>query len=151
MKHLAAILALVASAAVASAENWPCWRGPRGDGTSAETGIPTRWSATENVLWKTPIPGVSHASPIVWGDRVFLVSAVEGTEGRDLFSLDAASGKILWLRTVVKSPFEKKHKLNSHASSTPATDGRLVYVAFLDVQDMVVAAYDFDEIGRAHV
>jgi len=96
------------------------------------------------VLWKTPIPGVSHASPIVWGDRVFLVSAVEGTEGRDLFSLDAASGKILWLRTVVKSPFEKKHKLNSHASSTPATDGKLVYVAFLDVQDMVVAAYDFD-------
>ncbi len=125
------------------AENWPGWRGPRGDGSSAEVNIPTRWSATSNLVWQTALPGVGHASPIVWGDRVFTVAAIPETEGRDLLCLDRKSGKILWQQTVVKSPFEKKHKLNSHASSTPVTDGKLIYVAFLDVQEMVVAAYDF--------
>lgn len=144
MKISSLLFALLALPGLVTAENWPVWRGPRRDGTSTEKSVPVKWSATENVVWKTPIPGVSHSSPIVWDDRVFVVSAVEGTEGRDLVSLDARSGKILWQQTVVKSPFEKKHKLNSHASSTPATDGKLVYVAFLDVQDMVVAAYDFE-------
>lgn len=144
MKISSLLFALLALPGLVTAENWPVWRGPRRDGTSTEKSVPVKWSATENVVWKTPIPGVSHSSPIVWDDRVFVVSAVEGTEGRDLVSLEARSGKILWQQTVVKSPFEKKHKLNSHASSTPATDGKLVYVAFLDVQDMVVAAYDFE-------
>ena len=143
MKKSSLLLALLALATAAHAENWPVWRGPRRDGTSAEKSVPTKWSATENIAWKTPLPGVSHSSPVVWGDRVFVVSAVQETEGRDLLALDANSGKILWQQTVVKSPFEKKHKLNSHASSTPATDGELISVAFLDVQDMVVAAYDF--------
>src|SRR5262249_32620007 len=64
---------------IASAENWPCWRGPRGDGTSLETGIPTKWDGTtgDNIVWKTAIPGRGHASPIVWGDRIFVVSCLE--------------------------------------------------------------------------
>ena len=124
-------------------ENWPGWRGPRGDGTSLEQNVPTQWSATSGIVWKTELPGIGHASPVVYGDCVFTVTAVPETEGRDLICLDRKSGKVLWQKTVVKSPLEKKHRLNSHASSTPATDGKLVYVAFLDVQDMVVAAYDF--------
>jgi outer membrane protein assembly factor BamB len=142
MKLLFALPVALLCVLPAWAENWPAWRGPRGDGTSAEKNSPTQWSGTENVLWKVPLAG-GHASPIVWGDRLFVVGAVAETEGRNLFCFDRHTGKILWQQTVVKSPFERKHRENSHASSTPATDGKLIYVAFLDVQEMVVAAYDF--------
>lgn len=125
-------------------ENWPQWRGPRGDGTSLETRVPIEWSATSNVVWKAPLPGVGHASPIVWGDRLFTVSAVKEADDRLLLSFDRQDGKLLWQQVVVNSPFERKHALNSHASSTPATDGELVFTAFLDVQEVVVAAHDFD-------
>ncbi|MBM3869994.1 MAG: serine/threonine protein kinase [Verrucomicrobia bacterium] len=143
MKRFICLACLLAFVPCALPENWPAWRGPRGDGTSAEKQVPVKWSGTENVLWKTPL-AIGHASPIVWGDRLFIVEAVANTEGRNLLCLDKQSGKLLWSQTVVKSPLEKKHRENSHASSTPATDGKLVYVAFLDVQDMVVAAYDFN-------
>lgn len=86
MKPLAAILTLVGCGAVlvpgGRAENWPGWRGPRGDGTSFETNLPVRWSATSNVAWKVEVPGAGHASPIVWQDRVFTVSAVPESEER---------------------------------------------------------------------
>src|ERR1041385_4134729 len=137
-------LALALFEVCAHAENWPQWRGPRLDGTSAETQVPVHWSATSNVLWKTELPGAGHASPIVFGDKVFTVSAVAQTEERLLLCLDAASGKILWQQPVIRSPLEKKHSLNSHASSTPACDGNRVFVAFLDVSEMVVAAYDLN-------
>src|SRR5437867_8431903 len=88
--------------AVLFAENWPQWRGPRLDGTSAETNVPVHWSATSNVLWKTELPGAGHASPIVFGDKVFTVSAVASAEERLLLCLDAASGRILWQRPVLK-------------------------------------------------
>lgn len=124
----------------ARSENWPGWRGPRGDGTSAEKEMPIHWSAASNIVWKAAIPGIGHASPVVWEDRVFLVSAVG--EGRVLLCLKRQTGKIIWRQTVIRSPLERKHTLNSHASSTPVTDGQLVYVAFLDRDEMVVAAYD---------
>ncbi|MCA9225867.1 MAG: PQQ-binding-like beta-propeller repeat protein [Planctomycetales bacterium] len=147
-----------------SAENWPCWRGPRGDGTSSENNVPTRWNGEtgENIRWKVALPGEGHASPIVWGDRLFVVSCLTDSEERVLICLDRKSGRELWQRTVVKSPLETKHALNSYASGTPATDGELVYVAFLEVDgstipapnvgkprpitpgQMVVAAYDFE-------
>ena len=130
-------------ACAAYAENWPQWRGPHLDGTSGETNVAVHWSATSNVLWKTELPGLGHASPIVFGDRVFTVSAEPQTEERVLLALDRDSGKIVWQQPVLKSPLEKKHSLNSHASSTPACDGERVFVAFLDVNTVVVAAYDF--------
>lgn len=136
-------LALLGAACLARAEDWPVWRGPRGDGTSLEQNVPLHWSSTSNVLWKTPLPGQGHASPIVVGDRVFTVSALSATEERMLLCVDRETGTIRWTRAVVKAPFERKHPLNSHASSTPATDGELVYVAFLDRQEMVVAACDY--------
>src|SRR5437867_10099791 len=134
---------LLALAHFAAAENWPCWRGPRLDGTSVEQEIPIHWSATSNIVWKATLPGSGHASPIVWADKVFTVAALS-TQERILLCLDRNSGKVLWQKTVLTAPLEGKHELNSHASSTPATDGELVYVAFLDQAQMLVAAYDFE-------
>src|SRR5262245_17255623 len=109
----------------AAAEDWPGWRGPRGDGTSADGSVPVRWSEAENVLWKTPIPGKGHSSPIVWGDRIFLAAAIE-TE-RVLLCFDRRDGRLRWKRTVLSAPIEKMHARNSPASSTPVTDGKHVW------------------------
>ncbi len=126
------------------AENWPAWRGPRGDGSSLEKNVPVRWSGTENVVWKVPIPGKGHASPIVWADRIFVVTALPAQKQRLLLCLDSSNGKTLWQRVVLEAPPERINKLNSYASSTPATDGQKVYVSFLDRDKMFIAAYDFD-------
>lgn len=136
-------LSLFPAASCVLAENWPCWRGPRGDGTSLETKVPVKWSAAENIAWKTAIPGSGYSSPIIWGDRIFLTSAVEEKMDRVLISLDRKTGRILWQQTVLQSPLEDKHKENGYASSTPATDGEKVYVAFLEGSNVVVAAHDF--------
>ncbi len=128
------------------AEDWPGWRGPRGDGTSIEQDVPTNWDPA-GALWKTELPGRGHASPVVWGDRVFTVTGMTDTKQRILLCLDRNSGNILWQRTVVKGPLEKLHKENSHASGTPATDGRRVYVTFRVGDDIVVAAHNFND-GR---
>lgn len=134
------------SLAPARGENWPMWRGPRGDGSSREKNLPTHWDGPkgENIAWKTPLPGTGHASPIVWNDRLFTVTCREDRQERALLCLSAADGAVLWERAVLTAPLEKKNRLNSYASSTPATDGRLVYVSFLDRDQMLVAAYDFD-------
>ena len=124
-------------------ENWPCWRGPNGDGTSSEQNLPIKWDSTKNVLWKIPVPGIGHASPIVWGDRLFTVTALQESQERVLLCYDCRSGELLWQETVLKAALEKKHKDNSYASGTPATDGTLVYVSFMDGKDVVVAAHDF--------
>ena len=135
---------LVVSLLLAAA-NWPQFRGPESSGVAADDPrLPDRWSKTENIAWKTEIPGEGHASPIVWNDRVFTVTAVLEQKDRVLVCLDRKTGKVLWHRTVLTSPLERKHRLNSYASSTPATDGKLVYVTFLDQGDMVVTAYEFD-------
>jgi outer membrane protein assembly factor BamB len=135
---------LLAVSTTAHAENWPVWRGPRGDGTSLETNVPVRWSATENIRWKAALPGTGHASPIVYDSRIFTVTALADTQERQLLCLDRADGHFLWRQTVLTAPLEQKHPLNSHASSTPATDGQFVYVAFLDRDQMLVAAYDLN-------
>ncbi|MEQ1752235.1 MAG: PQQ-binding-like beta-propeller repeat protein [Prosthecobacter sp.] len=134
------ILCFVATSACA--ENWPQWRGSRLDGTSLDHGFPE--SVTEKtVAWRTELPGQGHASPIVWQDRIFTVAAVAESAQRVLLCLDRVSGKLLWERPVLKSPLEGKHRLNSHASSTPATDGERVFTAFLDGSQVVVSAHDF--------
>jgi outer membrane protein assembly factor BamB len=131
---------------VLRAEDWPGWRGPRGDGTSTEKQVPVKWDATkgEGVAWSAEIPGEGHSSPIVLGKRVFVTSAMPATEERLLLCLDRDSGKELWRRTVFTSPLERKHRENSYASSTPATDGKRVFVSFLDGENAVLAAYDLD-------
>jgi outer membrane protein assembly factor BamB len=133
---------LAAITATVQAEPWPCWRGPRGDGTCTEKNIPSTWDPAL-ALWKTELPGKGHASAIVWGSRVFTVTALTSTKERILLCLDRNTGKVLWQRTVVQGPLEKLHKENSYASGTPATDGERVYVAFRVGDDIVVAAHDF--------
>jgi outer membrane protein assembly factor BamB len=123
------------------AEEWPCWRGPRGDGTSRERDLVQNWSETENVVWKTPLAISGHSSPIVFGEQIFVAGSSTAEETRELAAYDRNSGKELWRKIVIKAPLEKKHKLNSYASGTPATDGQRVYVTFLDQKEMVVAAY----------
>src|SRR5690606_5861514 len=120
-------------AAPAAAENWSGWRGPRGDGTSLEENLPITWSATENVAWKIEVPGLGHSSPVIWEDKIFLTTCLPESEERLLLCLDRTSGELLWKQTVVTCPLEVKHNLNSHASGTPVTDGKLVYVAFLEI------------------
>lgn len=137
-------LVLLVLSAVAPAEEWPSWRGPRGDGTSEEKDLPLRWSKTENVHWKVPIPGRGYSSPVIWGDRIFLTTCLEKDQKRLLLCLDRCDGKLVWEREVLTAKLEQKHRLNSFASSTPVTDGKYVWVTFLQYPDMVIVCYDFD-------
>lgn len=159
---------LLAITTTAVAENWPGWRGPRGDGTSIEDNVPVKWDGTtgENIHWKVKSSGNGHASPVVWNDSVILTACLAEEESdqkqRVLVCLDSATGKTRWQRPVLRSLLESRHSLNSYASGTPATDGELIYVSFLYVDgrkvpapnvgsprditpgEMVVAAFDFD-------
>ena len=129
--------ALLLTIADARGENWPGWRGPTGDGLSTETDVPLSWSPTENIAWKTAIPGRGHSSPVVWSDSVFVTAALAETQERVLYRVDRRTGAVVWKRAVLTAPLERLHRLNSHASSTPATDGRRVFVSFLDQTHML--------------
>ncbi len=134
------MLGIVAAGCTTMVEDWPAWRGPRGDGTSLENEVPTRWSETDNIAWKVEVPGEGHASPIVWGDRLYLVTCTPETEERILLCLDRKTGREVWRTVVLRAPLEAMHRLNSRASSTPATDGELVYVSFLEPDGSAVPA-----------
>jgi outer membrane protein assembly factor BamB len=140
----AAVITLCfALAGTALADEWPGWRGPRGDGTSTDTGMPVRWAAGENIRWKVPVPGAGHSSPVIWGDRIFVTSCREEKKERLLLCYDRRDGNLLWERVVLTAPLEKKHQYNTYASSTPVTDGTHVWVTFLSQPRVVVACYDF--------
>ncbi len=123
------------------AEDWPVWRGPRLDGTSLGRPAPLHWSPTSNIVWKAQLPGFGHASPILREGRLFTVCVLSNTSERVLLSFDRSTGRELWRSTVLTAPLEKRHPLNSHASSTPAADADQVYTAFLDVDRMLVSAH----------
>ena len=142
---------------------WPSFRGPQASGIADGQNLPDQWNAKtgENILWRTPIPGLAHSSPIVWGNRIFVTSAVssdpkasfrpglygDGDASKDrslhrwmIYALDKDSGKILWERVAHEGePREKRHIKATYANSTPATDGRIV-VAWFGSQG--VHAYD---------
>lgn len=124
------------------AENWPQWRGPRLDGTSLDKGFQTELT-DKTLRWKVELPGEGHASPIVWEDKIFTVASLPEEQSRVLLCLNRANGDLLWQSTVLTTGLEGKHRLNSHASSTPATDGEKVFTAFLDQADVVISAHDF--------
>ena len=138
----------------ARAENWPQWRGPTGDGVSAETGLPLKWSEHSNVAWKCPLPGHGASTPVIWNDAVFLTSQQEET--LLLLRIEKATGKIIWTRQVGsgevrripprgKSGDERRqqkfHELHNMASPSPVTDGERVVVHFGNGD---LAAYDFE-------
>jgi outer membrane protein assembly factor BamB len=160
------LLALLAFASVAAAD-WPSFRGPAASGVSDSQNLPIPWDAAKgtNVRWKTRIPGLAHSSPIVWGDRVFLTTAVSsqpdatfkrglygaGTASDDLsphvwkvVCLDRRTGKFVWERTAYQGvPKEKRHIKSTYANATPVTDGSVV-VAFFGSQGL----YAFDLAGK---
>jgi len=164
----AALLAGLNSLSVRAEDtNWPQFRGPGARGVAANPNLPDRWSATENVAWKTDIPGRGWSSPIVWGNRVFLTTALDSgpseppKKGLYLFGdrqptsqaehqwkvlcLDLLSGKVLWEQVVHRGPPPTPiHLKNSYASETPVTDGRRVYACFGNVG---VFCFDFE--GRS--
>lgn len=126
------------------ADDWPAWRGPRGNGISLESEAPLNWSASENVAWRTEIPGRGRSSPIVFGGRVFVTTGVDEDQSRRVMCIHRTDGKILWSTTVHSGPGGKMHQDNTMASSTPATDGERVYAVFVDDQGMKAVALDFD-------
>ncbi len=121
------LLLLVLFTTTLRAENWPGWRGPRGDGTSAEKNLPTEWSATKNVKWKLKLPSPGNSSPVVWGDRVFLTQSIDkaGTE-RALLCIDRKTSKILWQKSIPFKDKEPTHATNPYCAATPVTDGERV-------------------------
>lgn len=139
----------IAATVTLAAQDWPQFRGPTGDGLSTATGIPTEWSATDNVAWKTPIPGQGWSSPVVAADRIYLTTAVGDASSDESVSLralavDAATGRILWDVEVFHPPADtarKAHTKNTLASATPIVDGDRLFVHF---GHMGTAALDLD-------
>lgn len=126
----------------ASAEDWPGWRGPRGDGSAVDADPPLRWDGESGrgIAWKRKLPGRGHGSPIIHGRNVFLLTCIEETGARELLCLHRDSGRIRWRAELFRGPLETIHRLNSRASSTPATDGKLVFSTFLKVDGRTVPA-----------
>jgi outer membrane protein assembly factor BamB len=147
--------------------SWPSFRGPAASGVAEGQNLPDQWNAKtgENILWHTKIPGLAHSSPVVWGNRVFVTSAVssdpkatfkpglygDGDASKDqsqhrwmVYALDKQTGKIVWERIAFQGePREKRHIKATYANSTPATDGRIV-VAWFGSQGL----YTYDVNGR---
>lgn len=134
IRYLCSFLWFLGAAAVSVgpcfAENWPCFRGPTGQGVSQEKNLPLTWSLRENLAWRTQIPGIGWSSPIVWENRVFLTSATPDGTSCHLLCLDTAQGKILWDKEVFRQAANRKMAENSHATPTPVTDGKRVYAAY---------------------
>jgi outer membrane protein assembly factor BamB len=140
--------------AVDRSGSWPSFRGPQAAGFADEQDLPDSWNVKtgENIQWRTSVPGLGHSSPIVWGNRLFVTSAISsragatfktgpynGADASDdtsshqwvLYALDTASGRIVWQKTAYEgSPRDKRHVKSTYASSTPATDGRVVVAWF---------------------
>jgi outer membrane protein assembly factor BamB len=156
--------------ALSGSSNWAQWRGPQSQGVSDDKDLPSEWSATKNVQWKTAIEGRGHSSPIVWGKRIFLTTGIEGEkitdpkppvhmiEGKEfkhpdwagmdhrwtfkVMSVDADTGKIIWEKVAYDGPtLDYRHRRNTYASATPATDGKYVYAYF---GSEGVYCYDFN-------
>ena len=140
--------------AAPAAGSWPGFRGPAASGVADGMRLPDKWNVTRrtNIRWRTAIPGLAHSSPIVWGNRVFVTSAVSGkpdatfkpglygdgdaSDDRTpqrwmIYAIDRQSGKIVWERVAHQgAPREKRHIKSTYASATPATDGRVVVASF---------------------
>lgn len=127
-----AVIGAIAFSQRAATEEWPRFRGPTGQGVSQEKSLPTKWSATDNIAWKSDIPGEGWSSPIVWGDRVFLTTATDGGESCHVRALSRLDGKTLWDTMVFRQTKGHKQTKNSYATPTPVTDGERIYAAFND-------------------
>ena len=138
------ILTGIASPLRSASADWPAWRGPTADGQAAAgQNVPTKWSETENVLWRAPIRGRGHSSPTVVGDRVYLTTADAATEEQLVLCLDRATGKPVWETAVHRGNLETGgHKNSSQASASVAWDGERLYVNFLNAKAIHTSALD---------
>ena len=115
-----------------NAENWTRFRGSNGQGISSETNLPVEWSASENVVWKTSIPGDGWSSPIVYADHVFLTTATDEGKSCRVICVNRDGGDIAWDKEVHRQETGAKRAQNSYATPTPVTDGKQVYAVFAD-------------------
>jgi outer membrane protein assembly factor BamB len=136
------ILFLSLVPAALSADDWSRFRGPDGKGVATAPGLPVEWTAREEA-WQTLLPGVGHSSPVVISDRLFVTSGSSDGTKRELLCLSAASGKILWTRSLALQK-DKLHPKNSYASGSPAATDSTVVVLFADDARQLVAAFDFE-------
>jgi outer membrane protein assembly factor BamB len=163
MRRFAAVVLIIVSFSLAYAENWPSWRGPDGLGISSEKGIPAQWDLSKNVKWKVEVPGLGHSSPIVWGNKIFVTTAVNSNPAEanwekgfpmvnrnldasdiswKVLCYDKETGKRLWEQTAVtRKPVNGRHIKNSYASQSPVTDGTYVFAFF---GDQGMYCYDFN-------
>ena len=123
-----AFLSIILVTASMFAADWPAWRGPQGTGVSAETDLPVKWSDTENVRWKSSLPGPGNSTPVVSRGRVFVTQAVG--DRRTLMCFDRALGKLLWQQGVTTSEKEPTHDTNPYCGASPVTDGERVIASF---------------------
>ena len=154
-----------------STGQWPSFRGPQASGVADGQRLPDRWDGTtgQNIRWRTPIPGLAHSSPIVWGDTIFVTTAIssrkdatfkpglygDGDASDDrsvhkwvIYALDKRSGRIRWERVAREgAPRNKRHIKSTYASATPVTDGRIV-VAWFGSEG--IHAYDVNGVPLWH-
>ena len=126
-KMFAVTCVLMVATATVFADNWPNWRGPTLNGVSTETGLPTTWSATENVAWKLPLPAYSGSTPIIWGERIFLSVATDSRSGSlELWAVDRTKPSVAWKRPIADgNHIERKQNMSS---PSPVTDGKRVWI-----------------------
>jgi outer membrane protein assembly factor BamB len=120
-------LVTVMAGATVFADTWPQWRGPSLDGVSTETGLPVRWSATENVAWKLPLPAFSGSTPIIWDNLIFLNVALQRATGQlELWTVDRTKQAVVWKRPL--SGGNRIGNKQNMSSPSPVTDGKFVWV-----------------------
>ena len=130
------VLATTGSQATPVDDHWGHWRGPLGNGVAPTATPPTEFSDTKGVRWKGAIPGRGSSSPVVWGDSVFVTTAIPVAGGQGeldfrILCFDRSSGRETWSRTAIRAtPHEGTHETNGYASASPCTDGRHVYAHF---------------------
>ena len=126
-RSILTFLVLSMIGASVAADSWPHWRGPSRDGTSTETGLPTTWSASENIAWKLPLPAYSGSTPVIWNDTIFLNVATERATGTiELWAVDRNKQAVVWKRPVAAE--NKIGRKQNMASPSPVTDGKHVWV-----------------------
>jgi outer membrane protein assembly factor BamB len=125
--------------------DWPWWRGPSRNGqASSDQRPPQQWSETENIAWKSPIAGRGYGSPIVFGDRVVLVTSDEKQGSQSVVCLDRKSGKLLWTSVIHESGGMRKNEKSTSASTTPAWDGERLIVNFANSDSLIATAIDLN-------
>jgi outer membrane protein assembly factor BamB len=126
MRRALLILTMSLATGVVASANWPAWRGPAGDGVSAEKNLPVKWSPTENIAWKLQLPQWSGATPVIWGDTIFLNVAEADGNNLSLWAVSRSKGDVLWKRPL--STGNNKQRKQNMSSPSPVTDGTLVWV-----------------------